>query len=316
MDGAKQRITVVGSANVDMVVRLERLPAVGETVTGGEFFQVFGGKGANQAVAAARACGKETEVAFVACVGEDALGSAMVEGYRADGIDTSFVVRTPDRPSGTALIWVDRRGNNSIAVAPGANDALTPAHLDACEELLRASALLVLQMEIPAETIGRTLELAERHSVPVLFNFAPARTEEIPVSARMTGLVVNEVEAEALTGRPVTDHDTARDAARALLERGPRFVVVTLGEQGALVAERGADAVSVPAFPVEPIDATAAGDTFCGALAAAVVEGKPLREAARFASAASALSVTRMGAQPSCPRRAEIDAFLEERTLV
>lgn len=314
---ARKRIAVVGSTNVDRVMRLDRLPAPGETVTDGEFFQAFGGKGANQAVAAARACGDAaaaTAVTFLTCLGNDLYAPALVKAFLADDIDTDSIVYDADRPTGTALILIDRGGENCIAVAPGANYALSPAHVDACEHILRDSDMVVLQMEIPVGTILRTLEVAERHGTPVLFNFAPARTREVPVSDRLTGLVVNEVEAQMLAGQAVAGVEDAGRAALALLEQGPRFVVVTLGDEGAVVAERGGGPPTVlPAFPVTPADTTAAGDVFCGALAVALVEGRPLAEAARFASAASAISVTRIGAQPSAPRRGEIDAFLRER---
>lgn len=301
----ERRITVVGSANVDMIMKLERLPRPGETVTGGEFRQVFGGKGANQAVTAARAGG---EVAFVAGVGDDDFGRAALQNFQQDGIDTDNIVIVPDMPTGCALILIDRDGENSIAVAPGANYALLRSHIDACANLLRDSALIVMQREIPAPTIQAVLAIAEVNDVPVLFNFAPVNTDGLSVSAAMTTLVVNEIEAAMLSGLPVTTPDEAERAADALRAQGPSCVVVTLGADGSVVVSDSVRA-RVPAFPVTPIDTTAAGDVFCGALAVAVVEGQSLPDAVRFASAAAAISVTRLGAQPSVPRRDEIEAM-------
>jgi ribokinase len=305
----EKRITVIGSSNVDMIMKLEHLPAVGETVTEGEFLQTYGGKGANQAVAAARAGGR---VAFVTGLGDDLFGQNVLKNFRQDGIETDRILIEKGAPTGTALVMFDRHGDNYLAVAPGANYALEPAHMDACADLIAQSAMLVMQMEIPVPTIVRALELAAAHGVPVLFNFAPMKTRELPVTGQMTGLVVNEVEAAALTGLSVGDAKQAKKAAEALLAQGPEFVILTRGAEGAHVASRDLRQ-HIPAFPVAPVDTTAAGDVFCGALAVALVEGTALTDAVRFASAASALSVTRMGAQPSIPGRAEIDAFLNER---
>jgi ribokinase len=311
---AAKGITVIGSSNVDMIMRLPHLPAVGETVTEGEFLQTYGGKGANQAVAAARAGGGATVVTFVTGVGGagDLFAPKVLENFRADGIDVSRVLEGEGQPCGSALVMFDGNGDNYLAVAPGANFAITPAYIDAhCGDLLKESAMLVLQMEIPAETVAHVLRKAREYGTPTLFNYAPARAlGEVPIDGAITGLVVNENEAAALVGSPVVTAEDARTAAEALLARGPSFVAVTLGADGAFLADQGGLREYVPSFPVTPVDTTAAGDTFCGALAVALVEGCPLPEAARFASAASALSVTRMGAQPSVPRRGEIDAFL------
>lgn len=302
----KQRITVIGSSNVDMIMKLSHLPAKGETVTEGAFMQVFGGKGANQAVAAARAGGSVT---FVTAVGDEPYGHIMLENFRKEGMDTSHALMVEGVPSGTALIMLDQEGANYLAVASGANYSLLPVHIEALTEIIRDSALLVMQREVPNPTVQKALDIAEREGVPVLFNYAPAHPLELPVSAQMTGLAVNEVEAEMLTGVAVTDTAQAQKAAEALLALGAKYVILTLGKEGAYVATEGVRQL-VPTFPVTPVDTTAAGDTFSGALAVALVEGKPLLEAVRFANAAAALSVTRMGAQPSVPSRAEIEAFL------
>jgi ribokinase len=305
-------ITVVGSANVDYIMKVDHLPGVGESVLGGEYLQTFGGKGANQAVAAARAGGA---VGFVACLGSDGCAEQMRTNFERDGIDTTSIRLLDGVASGSALVMIDARGDNYLTVASGANYRLTPDRVLAEEARIAASAMVVLQMEIPPESNAEALRLARRHGVPVLCNYAPASAPVLPLDAAIAGLVVNEVEAAQLLGRSV-DAANAEAAASELRARGPRWVVLTLGAAGAVVAEAGGATV-VPAFPVRPLDATAAGDTFCGALAVALVEGRPLQDAARFASAAAALAVMRLGAQPSIPQRREIDAFLashRERT--
>ena len=304
MPNSKPKITVIGSSNVDFIMQLERLPAVGETVTGGQFAQTFGGKGANQAVAAARAGGAVT---FVSAVGDDPFGAQMIDNFARDGINTDHVFRSPDHPSGSALVMFDGEGNNYLSVAPGANYALAPAHIEAARAPIAASKMVVMQMELEVETILAALEECARAQTSVVFNYAPARALEVPVSDKMHGLVVNEVEAAQLTGTDVTDFKRARHAALLLLEKGPQFVVVTLGAQGALWSTPDSNGHE-SARAVQAVDATAAGDTFCGALAVALGEGRELSDAVRFANAASALAVTKMGAQPSIPTRAQIEA--------
>jgi ribokinase len=300
------RVVVVGSSNVDLVMKLPRLPRVGETVTDGVFAQVFGGKGANQAVGAARAGG---DVAFVSSVGDDAYGSQVIESLKADGIDTRFVFEETGVATGTALIMVGGEGHNCIAVAPGANYRLTPLHVDRAREALAGAAVIGTQCEIPPDTLDRVIALGAELGKPVLLNLAPARAVSDASLARLAVLAVNETEAEFLTGRPVASEADVETVADALRAKGPRTVVLTLGARGAYVAGEGVKAL-VPGFPVEAVDTTAAGDVHCGALAVALVEGRPLLEAVRFANAAAAISVTRLGAQPSAPGRAEIDALL------
>jgi ribokinase len=299
-------LVVVGSSNIDLIMKLERLPRVGETVTGGTFAQVFGGKGANQAVGAARA---GSRVAFVGCVGDDAYGAQVVESLGRDGIDTRFVFAEAGVASGTALILIGGDGANCIAVAPGANYRLTPAHVDRARDVIAQAACVVTQCEIPQETLDHVVELAASLGKPVVLNLAPARKIPDTTLARLACLAVNETEAEFLTGRPVACDADVAAAAAALLARGPRAVLLTLGARGTYVAADGVRAL-VPAFAVQAVDTTAAGDVHCGAFAAATVEGRPLLEAVRFANAAAALSVTRLGAQPSAPTRAEIEGLL------
>jgi ribokinase len=299
-------IVVVGSSNVDLVMKMPRLPKVGETVTDCTFAQVFGGKGANQAVGAARAGG---DVVFVSCVGDDAYGRQVVQSLKADGIDTRFVFAEKGVASGTALIMVGGEGQNYLAVAPGANYRLTPAHVDRARAALEGAAIVVSQCEILEETLDHVVALGAQLGKPVMLNLAPARKIADASLARLAYLAVNETEAEFLTGLPVTTDAQVEAAADALRAKGPKAVVLTLGARGAHVCAPGVRA-RVPGFAVEAVDTTAAGDVHCGALAVALVEGRPLLEAVRFANAAAALSVTTLGAQPSAPGRQDIEALL------
>ena len=300
------RVVVVGSSNIDLVMKMARLPRVGETVTDASFVQAFGGKGANQAVGAARAGAK---VAFVGCVGDDAYGRQVRSNLEADGIDVRFVFAETGVASGTALIMVGGEGENYISVAPGANGRLTPAHVDRAREAIERSAVVITQCEIPEETLEHVVALGAELDKPVLLNLAPARQLSSAALARLAWLAVNETEAEFLTGRKVASDRDVEEAAGALLARGPKAVVLTLGARGAYVAAEGVRAL-VPGFAVEAVDTTAAGDVHCGALAVALVEGRPVLEAVRFANAAAALSVTRLGAQPSAPLRRDVDTLL------
>jgi ribokinase len=300
------RVAVVGSSNIDLVMKMPRLPRVGETVTDATFIQAFGGKGANQAVGAARAGG---DVVFVGCVGDDAYGSQVRGSLEADGIDTRFVFTEAGVASGTALILVGGGGENYISVAPGANYRLTPAHVDRAREALSRANVIVTQCEIPDETLDHVVSLGAELGKPVLLNLAPARKLSEASLARLACLAVNETEAEFLTGRKVASDPDVEACAGALLARGPKTVVLTLGARGAYVAGDGVRGL-VPGFPVEAVDTTAAGDVHCGALAVALVESRPLLEAVRFANAAAALSATKLGAQPSAPLRKDIEALL------
>lgn len=305
----KDKIVVIGSSNVDLIMKMERLPERGETVTDGDFMQVYGGKGANQAVAAARAGGN---VAFISCVGEDAYTPQMVANYRSDGIDTKYVFREKGIASGYALILIDSTGENIISVAPGANYRLTPQKIDEALPVFDNTAMIVMQYEIPEETIKHVIDIANQKGIPVMWNCAPARNFDDSYIPKINILVLNEVEAGFLAGMQVETGADAEKAASILVAKGVEKVIITLGAKGAFVLTSEGK-VSVPAFKVEAVDTTAAGDTFCGALAVALVEGKPQKEALRFAGAAAAISVTRMGAQPSVPMREEIDLFLEKQ---
>ena len=303
------KVVVVGSSNVDLLMKMPRLPKVGETVTDCTFAQVFGGKGANQAVGAARAGG---DVVFVSCVGDDAYGGQVIDSLREAGIDTRHVSREPGVATGTALIMVGGEGQNYLAVAPGANYRLTPAHVDRAREAISGAAIVISQCEILPETLDHVIALGAQLGKPVMLNLAPARKIADASLARLAYLSVNETEAEFLTGLKVATECDVETAAEALLAKGPKTVVLTLGARGAYVAGDGVRAL-VPGFMVEAVDTTAAGDVHCGALAVALVEGRPLLEAVRFANAAAALSVTKLGAQPSAPKREDIEALLSRR---
>lgn len=299
-------IVVVGSSNTDMIVRLPRLPRAGETLLGGEFLTAAGGKGANQAVGAARAGGRVT---FIARVGRDVFGDQAIAGLRRDGIQVTHVSRDPAAPSGVALIFVGRGGENSIAVAGGANGLLRPADIRNAAKVIRSAALLVVQLETPLTTVAAAIETAVHAGVKVILNPAPARPLPRALLGGVSILTPNETEAELLTGIRVTNERAAARACVKLRARGVGTVVLTLGSRGAFVADAAGGRI-VPGFKVKAVDTTAAGDIFNGALAVALAEGGALHDAVRFANAAAALSVTRLGAQPSAPTRAQIDALL------
>ncbi|MFW5877899.1 MAG: ribokinase [bacterium] len=303
------KIVVIGSSNIDMLMKMDHLPARGETVTDAVFQQVFGGKGANQAVAAARSGG---DVAFVNCVGDDAYAKTMVNNFKLDGINTEYVFSETGISSGTALIMIGEEGDNYLSVAPGANYRLTPQYIDTVEELLKKAEILVLQYEILPETLAYTLQKAAEHNVRLMLNFAPARNIDRKLLSKVDILVVNEIEAGFLTNSKVESEKDMEQAAKELLELGVETVVLTLGAEGSYVAGKESKR-HIPAFKVTAIDTTAAGDTYCGCLATALTEGKTMDQAVVFASAGAAISVTKMGAQPSAPTRKEIDSFISSK---
>jgi ribokinase len=305
-----RKIVVIGSSNVDFIMKMERLPEKGETITNARFMQTFGGKGANQAVGAAKAGG---EVWFVNCVGEDAFAALLKENLRQAGVHIEHVYDETGVSSGAALVMVGGAGENYLSVAPGANYRLSPERVRMLEALLGEAAMVVLQFEILPETLYAAIDLANALGKPVLFNLAPRRPFEEAYLSKITWLVVNENEAQSLCGFPVDTREGVERAAETMLEKGVHSVVITLGAEGAYLAGAGLREF-IPAFKVDAVDTTGAGDVFCGALAVGLVEGKSLQEAASFASAAAAISVTRLGAQPSAPERREIEAFLGENS--
>jgi len=302
----KKKIVIVGSSNTDMVIRTPRIPRPGETVLGGEFFMAPGGKGANQAVAAARAGG---DVHFIARVGDDVFGRQALDGFVGDGIHTECIFRDKHAPSGVALIVVGPDGENCIAVASGANARLAVADVRKAKGIIRSADIVLMQLESPLETVREAAEIAASAGVPVILNPAPARELDDGILRRVAYLTPNETEAEILTGITLINKPDLARAAETLLAKGMKAVLITLGAKGVYVATREKEEV-VPAFKVIPVDTTAAGDAFNGALAVALAEGKPLLEAARFANAAAALATTRMGAQPSLANRPEIERLL------
>jgi ribokinase len=305
------KIVVIGSSNIDFIMKMQRLPALGETVTDAVFMQTYGGKGANQAVGAARAGG---DVYFVNCVGGDDTSRRMVEHFREEGIHTDFVFQEKDIASGAALVMIGEQGANYLSVAPGANYRLTPAHIDGVDHLIKEASIVVLQYEILPETLRHALDICDRHKTRVLWNCAPAREFDRSYLGKVRILVVNETEAEMLSGIAVAGSESVERAAAELLRLGCETVIITLGTRGSCLAAAGMREW-VPAYRVAAVDTTAAGDVYCGCLAVALAEGKTLGESARFASAAAAISVTRLGAQPSAPSRDEIDRFRNRETI-
>jgi ribokinase len=302
------KVVVVGSTNTDMTLRVPRIPAPGETVLGRDFRITPGGKGANQAVAAARAGGT---VVFITALGTDDVGERAVANLVREGIDVDLIRRVPIAPSGVALILVDDTGENSIAVAPGANSELRPEDVDPLAQILEAGDVILLQLEIPLATVEAVSQVAVKQHARLILNPAPAQSLPDSLLAAVSLLTPNELELEQLTGRSSNDEIALAWAAAALHERGVRDVLITLGARG-VFASGGGGSELVPGFRVQAVDTTAAGDVFNGALAVAFVEGRSSRDAVRFASAAAALSVTRIGAQTAAPWRSEIEAFLRE----
>ena len=306
MASAAATVTVVGSYNTDLVFRAPRLPAPGETVLGRGLRSGPGGKGANQAIAAARLGAR---VALLGTIGEDAFGDAALALFRREGIDTRWLQRSATEPTGAAAILLDETGQNAIVVAPGANAALTTARVQAAAPLLRGSRVVVAQLETPLEAVQEALAIARAAGVTTLLNPAPAQPLPAPLLSLADLLTPNESEAALLAGRPVRDPAGAEAAARALQARGAATVIVTLGDQGALLVPPGAPALHVPAPAVPVVDSTGAGDAFSGALAAALAEGLALPAAVRLAVRAGAFSVGRAGAADSMPTRAELERF-------
>jgi ribokinase len=303
---AQPHIVVVGSTNTDITVVAEHLPAPGETVLGSDLVKAGGGKGANQAVAAARAGGR---VSFVARVGRDEFGDATLQRLADEGIDTDCIRVDEHAPSGVALIVVDEQGENLIAVAPGANARLSPEDVAAARDAIRSSDLVLLQLEVPIETVSAAVNAAGAASVPVLLNPAPARDLPADLLENVDYLTPNAGEAARLLH--IAEPAGAEQMARRLVERGVGVVILTLGAEGACCCE-GAECWRVAAPRVRAVDSVGAGDCFCGALGVAVGEGHPLRQAVRFATCAAAISVGRKGAQPSLPHREEIETMFKQ----
>lgn len=303
------KIVVVGSANVDLTTFTDRFPKPGETIFGQKFDLGFGGKGANQAVAA-RLCG--AEVLMVARVGEDLFGPATVENFKKFGIDTSNVSQVAGLSSGVAPIFVESNGQNRILVVKGANDALKPDDVDAAAETLKSADCIILQFEIPLETVYHTIEFARKHGIRCILNPAPGQAVDMKALAGLDYLIPNESEAEAISGIPVHSIEDARRCAEKLREEGIRGVVVTLGEKGAFLSTDKSNE-HAPSFAVKSIDSSGAGDAFIGSFAVFLAEGLPEKEAVRRANLYAALSTTGIGTQKSFSTRRNFDSEWRNR---
>ncbi|MHC4394132.1 MAG: ribokinase [Planctomycetota bacterium] len=302
------KITVVGSSNMDLVVKSERIPVTGETILGGDFVMVPGGKGANQAVAAAKL---GAEVYFIAKLGDDIFGTQSLSNFKKEGVNTTYVTQTKEAPSGVALITIDDNGNNIIVVAPGANGTLSPDDVRAAKTDIASSGALVAQLEVPIETIEFAAKMAHKHNVPFILDPAPARQLSAELLGMVSILTPNETEARILTGIEVKDENSAVAAAKKLLEFGIKVVILTMGTSGFLLATSG-ETRFVPAKKVNAVDSTAAGDVFTGSLASGLAAGKTLLDAALFANHAAALSVTKIGAQSSIPTLEQVKEFMND----
>jgi len=301
----KNRIIVLGSSNTDMVIKSERLPVPGETILGGTFLMNAGGKGANQAIAASRLGG---DVTFICKTGSDLFGNQSTELYNKENINTDYVFKDNELPSGVALITVDANGENCIVVASGANFSLSISDVDLAKEAIVNAGLLLMQLETPVETVLYAAKLAKKHGVKVLLNPAPAQIIPSELLSQLYMIIPNKTESESLSGIKVTGWESAKRAADKIYESGVSVVVITLGSMGTLLKD-GDQYYEIPVpVKVDAVDTTAAGDTFCGALCVGISEGMELPDAVRFANKAAGISVTGMGAQSSIPYRKELNS--------
>ncbi|MCY1148858.1 ribokinase [Enterobacter asburiae] len=302
-------LVVLGSINADHILNLESFPAPGETVTGNQYQVAFGGKGANQAVAAGRS---GANIAFIACTGDDDTGERVRKQLASDNIDIATVSVVAGESTGVALIFVNAEGENVIGIHAGANAALTTERVEAQRAIIAGAEALLMQLESPVESVLAAAKIAHENHTTVVLNPAPARVLSDELLALVDIITPNETEAEKLTGILVENDDDAARAARALHDKGIGTVIITLGSRGVWASVNG-EGRRVPGFKVKAIDTIAAGDTFNGALVTALLEGKRMDDAIRFAHAAAAIAVTRKGAQPSVPWRKEIDEFLSQQ---
>ncbi len=304
-------IVVIGSSNTDMVIKTEHLPVPGETVLGGNFFMNAGGKGANQAVAAARLNGSVT---FIAKVGNDVFGKEAIELFNKENINTDFVFIDDKNPSGVALISVDAKGENCIAVASGANSFLSKEDIEKTTGVLENAEIILTQLETPLSTIEYVAEFAKQNNKTLILNPAPACALSDELLSKISIITPNEKEAEMLTAIEIQDVKSAKQAAKKLSCKGIKIIIITLGSEGALLYQNN-EFQLVPSYKVNAIDTTAAGDVFNGALAVALSEKKLIEEAIQFANAAAAISVTKLGAQASAPTKKEFEDFITKNNF-
>jgi ribokinase len=301
-------IVVVGSLNMDLVVKVEYMPAPGETISGSDLQTIPGGKGANQAAAAAR---MGANVAMVGKVGQDAFGPRLLKALNDVGVDTSSVKIEAESATGTAVIVVDKKGENSIVISPGANGKMTPAYIDQVESIIENAKIVLLQHEIPLDTVEYVINLASRKNVQVVLNPAPAKPVPQQLFPKIDYFVPNETESRILTGIEVNDPLSAEKAAKKFIEYGAKNVIITLGEKGALLVN-SQGSILISGRKVKAVDTTAAGDAFIAGFASALVRGYSQVDGVRYACAAGALTVTKFGAQTSLPGMAEVDDFYRQ----
>ncbi|AKA38718.1 ribokinase [Yersinia ruckeri] len=303
------KLVVLGSINADHILNIQQFPRPGETVIGKQYNVAFGGKGANQAVAAGRS---GADIAFIACVGEDDIGERVRQQLATDRIDTGPVEAIAGETTGVALIFVNGEGENVIGINAGANAAVTPDYLQRYQQKVIDAQALLMQLESPLETVIAAAKLARENQTQVILNPAPARELPDELLQLVDMITPNETEAERLTGIHIKNDNDADRAAKILHDKGITTVIITLGSRGVWLSEQGQGKL-MPGFKVDAVDTIAAGDTFNGALLTALLEGQTMATAVRFAHAAAAIAVTRSGAQPSIPWRAEIDTFLQSQ---
>lgn len=308
----KKKLLVIGSSNIDLIMRLPTFPQPGETLQSLDYQQAYGGKGANQALAAAK-LSDSIYTQFLTCVGDDSVGQQVLQSLHAECVDTSLAQRVAGEATGTAMIWLSADGENSIAIAAAANAYLTPEYIDKQQLAISDADCLLLQLETPLEGIVEAIQCAKQHGKKIILNPAPAQPLPADVLPHIDIITPNETEAEILTGIKVIDNASAMAAADNLHQRGVQQVIITRGADGVFYSHKGSQ-INYPSFSVDVLDTTAAGDTFNGGLAAALLQGKSMENAIIFAQAAAALSVQKLGAQPSIPSLSQVNTFLASVT--
>lgn len=308
---SKPKIVVVGSINMDLVIRCANLPIPGQTITAESSQEIPGGKGANQAVAASRAGG---EVRMIGRVGDDSMASQLIENLRTQGVQTGRILQSEACASGLAVVAVESSGQNAIMVVPGANAMVSVEDVDAAESILQEADVVLLQLEIPLATVIRTIQIAKAANVPVILDPAPMPSHLPAEALQVDILCPNQSEAAAIVGYAVQTREDAQRAARDLVNKGVRQAIITMAEQGAVVHD-GSSSHWIEPFRISAVDTTAAGDAFAGALTVRLAEGESLVRASQFAAAAGAIAATRLGAQPAMPSRVEIDQLISQSSL-